>query len=419
MLGGFGIFLWLLVDDSPLDFETVSVTSEDKRRLVALVRSKDPRDLEPDEHESLSLTEDDLNVLLSWGMSIGSKLRKARVDLGEGYASLVCSIELPGSRGGRYLNLVAGCQPRFKAGRLTFREPQMRLGRITVPRWVSHMFTQLLAYELNQDRHLKTLLASVERLDVQKDQASVAYGRVDLPGGYFAEVLDRLRPAGNVRGAAREYVRYLASVAESLPPGDARFGACLVQTFRLARERSRKGDPVLENRAAIFALAALMGHYRVQTFVGPLLDQPLSPDFGIAFGEVTVRGRWDWVRHFYVSAALELISNEFTSDAVGLLKEELDAGRGGSGFSFGDLLADRAGTTFATVATRNAASARQLQDRIADGFRTADFFPDAADLPEGIPDSVLSEKYGGVGGDGYLQLVQEIERRIASCSGYR
>ena len=53
------------------------------------------------------------------------------------------------------------------------------------------------------------------------------------------------------------------------------------------------------------------------------------------------------------------------------------------------------------------------------GFQVADFFPEAADLPEGMSDSVMAEKYGGVGGEGYLQMIQEIERRIASCPAYR
>ncbi|MHC4581849.1 MAG: hypothetical protein ACYS14_10355, partial [Planctomycetota bacterium] len=98
---------------------------------------------------------------------------------------------------------------------------------------------------------------------------------------------------------------------------------------------------------------------------------------------------------------------------------ELDAGRGGSGFSFADLLADRAGTTFALRATRDAASAFAMQDRLARGFRIEEFFPPAADLPEGIPDAELQWRYGGVGGRAYNQLIDEIERRIAACAAYR
>jgi hypothetical protein len=113
------------------------------------------------------------------------------------------------------------------------------------------------------------------------------------------------------------------------------------------------------------------------------------------------------------------VLSDGASDAAGLLKEELDADRGGSGFSFGDLLADRAGTTFAVRATRDNVSARIIQERIARGFRVDEFFPQAADLPEGIPDAELQSHYGGVGGQAYNRLIDEIEQRIAACAAYR
>ena len=120
-----------------------------------------------------------------------------------------------------------------------------------------------------------------------------------------------------------------------------------------------------------------------------------------------------------VSAALALLSNESLSDAAGLLKEELDAGEGGSGFSFSDLLADRAGTLFALAATRDKKSARRMQDRLAAGFDIDEVFPPAADLPEGIQDAELQAKYGGVGGEEYMGVIREIERRLAGCEALR
>ena len=120
-----------------------------------------------------------------------------------------------------------------------------------------------------------------------------------------------------------------------------------------------------------------------------------------------------------MSAAIAILSNVAVSDAAGLLKEELDADTGGSGFSFADLLADRAGTTFAICATRDEAAARAMQDRLARGFRVEEFFPPADDLPEGISDAELQRRYGGVGGQAYRHLIEEMERRIAGCAAYR
>jgi hypothetical protein len=176
-------------------------------------------------------------------------------------------------------------------------------------------------------------------------------------------------------------------------------------------------SPVLENRAALLALGILLGHSRLEDFVGPVVEEP---DWRRAtpFARTTLRGRDDWTKHFVVSAALTVLSAQARSDAIGLFKEELDAG-GGSGFSFGDLMADRAGTTFALLATGTEAGARAIQARLAGGFRVDDFFPEAADLPEDIQDAELQSGYGGVGGPLFRSYAAEVERRLWSCPAYR
>jgi hypothetical protein len=220
-----------------------------------------------------------------------------------------------------------------------------------------------------------------------------------------------------MRAAVAEHCRRLLDAAESLPRGDARFGAAFETAFASARERSANGSAVEENRAAILALGILLGHRRLEPFVGNVLDgDDRLPARRLRGAEL--RGRADWPRHYLVSAALTVLSAEAPSNAIGLLKEELDAA-GGSGFSFADLLADRAGTTFALAATRDEAAAVAMQDRLRDGFVLDDFFPAAADLPEGLQDAELEAQYGGVGGAGYERMTDEIERRVAACAAYR
>jgi hypothetical protein len=81
-------------------------------------------------------------------------------------------------------------------------------------------------------------------------------------------------------------------------------------------------------------------------------------------------------------------------------------------------MADRAGTTFAHVATRDEASARAIQERLEGGFKVDDFFPPAADLPEDLTDAEFHARFGGVGGAGYNRLAAEIERRLGRCAAY-
>jgi hypothetical protein len=204
----------------------------------------------------------------------------------------------------------------------------------------------------------------------------------------------------------------LVEVYERLPAEADRFGLLLQAAFTMAAKRSTVQDPLLENRAAIFALAILLGHMDLEPFVGELLDPDLQRQASRIIGTVTLRERRDWTRHFWVSAALVLLSNEATSDRIGLLKEQLDSQDGGSGFSFADMLANFAGTRFAAAAMRDQSSARAIQSRLANGFELDAFFPPADGLPENISAAEFQNRYGGVGGPRYRALVGEINRRL-------
>ncbi len=103
--------------------------------------------------------------------------------------------------------------------------------------------------------------------------------------------------------------------------------------------------------------------------------------------------------------------------SVGIAKELMDATSGGSGFSFDDLAADRAGTLLAIAATKNDVNARNLQTRIGQGVVIADFFPGVEGLPSGLTRDVFQSEYGGLGGKETQRLANEIERRLALCRG--
>src|SRR5262249_61390306 len=99
--------------------------------------------------------------------------------------------------------------------------------------------------------------------------------------------------------------------------------------------------------------------------------------------------------------------------------EELDALTHGTGFSFADLAADRAGTRFARAATASEDAARAAQARLAAGFATDDYFPQAADLPENLTVEQFRRDFGGVGSPRDRQKVAEIEARLDRCAALR
>jgi hypothetical protein len=106
------------------------------------------------------------------------------------------------------------------------------------------------------------------------------------------------------------------------------------------------------------------------------------------------------------------------SITVGLVKEMMGSA-GGSGFSFIDLTADRAGTLFTVAETRNEESARAMQALIRNGVVIADFVPNLLDLPEDISNDDFQAEYGGLGGERTKEIVEEIRRRLDACKGLR
>jgi hypothetical protein len=414
-----GVLLWLSLEARPLPLEAAQVTSEEKRRLVSLIRSRSPRSLEEGQTHTLNLTEHDIDVLLAWGLSIGWPGGKARVSLVDDSAAFSMSAGIPLGKGTRYLNLVMAGGVKIQDGVLAMNVERCTVGSVEAPHWLLDSCAPLAASLLNHDPRSKPFVRATRGIAIQAGSIKVTYGRVHLPSGYRESLFGPAIMSEEVRVSTRAQVAHLLAAVGRSPQTLPTFGTCMETVFALARDRSHERDPVIENQAAIFALGVLLGHPRVEEFLGPIIADEHDRAARRALLHIRLRGRSDWTKHFCVSAAIAMFSNVAVSDAAGLLKEELDAGRGGSGFSFSDLLADRAGTTFAICATRNQTAARAMQDRLVRGFRVEEFFPQAADLPEGIPDAELQRQYGGVGGDAYRGLLEEIERRIASCAAYQ
>jgi hypothetical protein len=416
-----GLVLLGTTEREPLVRESPAVTSEEKRRLYDLLRDKNPKTLAAGDTRSITLDSRDIDLLLAWGLPVvlGEGRGTARVDLTasrQARVSLTLRVATPTGRA-RYLNLVAGARVQIDRGRVSVADPTLRLGRLVLPEQPLRWLGPVIGVLVQAERRARPVLAGVQSLEISPGRASLVYRRMELPPGLLARFIWGPGSNEEMRRAVRAHVERLLEAAPSLPRGEPRLGAAVEVAFARARARSATSPPVLENRAALLALGLLLGHRRLEDFVGPVLDER---DWRRAapLARTTLRGRDDWTKHFFVSAALTVLSAQAPSDAIGIVKEELDAG-GGSGFSFGDLLADRAGTTFALLATRDAAAARTLQERLAAGFRVDDFFPEAADLPEDIQAAELEARYGGVGGRLFRQYAAEVERRLWSCPAYR
>lgn len=215
--------------------------------------------------------------------------------------------------------------------------------------------------------------------------------------------------------AARATGLHLLENAEDIPDADEGFMELLRTAFIYAADNSDETNAIQQNKAAILALGVILGEERIASVAGREIDGGRRKEIAKLYQRISIRGRKDLARHFWVSAALTVLSDQSRSMDVGVTKELMDATAGGSGFSFVDLTADMSGTLFAGAATRDVQSAQELQSKIRSGMEIADFFPEITDLPEGIYRDEFQAKYGGLGGAETTKILDEIRRRLAQC----
>ncbi|MGB0598238.1 MAG: hypothetical protein ACPGLY_16245 [Rubripirellula sp.] len=414
ILGSMATLVWYSISPDPLQIVAEEVSTKDRRRLVALFRENDPRELASDEMGELIVTEQDLNQLASWGFSLLPGDQRAQVKLANDQVILESTLKLPSlPLLGGYLNAVSVGSLRANDGELIYVPSQFTLGKMNIPSALFRYTGPIVFDEEWQHGSAGPLFRSLQSIAVGDEVAVITYSNLDIDKDFVRDTLIEFGVLEDLEDSCSEQVKQLVKLAEA--SRGLTLSQCMQTAFTTARQRSQGGDAVRENRAAILALGYLLGNERVGAFAGGL--EISSEQARKMFKQVKIRGRRDWTQHFSVSAALQVLGNRSASFDVGILKEELDAD-GGSGFSFGDLLADRSGTEFASQVTASQERAIAFQNKISNGFLEQDYFPPGTGLPEGIADPEFQDEFGGVGGPEYSKLLAEIDARIASLAAY-
>ncbi|MBZ9611738.1 hypothetical protein [Rheinheimera maricola] len=190
------------------------------------------------------------------------------------------------------------------------------------------------------------------------------------------------------------------------------FALNVLNTAHQRRDRNSNDNTISTYHNAAWALIVAFGNRKFIHYANAAITINKVPKFGPAL----LSGRHDLAQHFLYSAAIKLISSAQLSTQIGNLKELMDAAAGGSGFSFVDLAADRAGIAFATQLDSLQHANLPLYNSIS--FEQA-IIPHLHDLPEGLTEQQLELQYGGHDGVGFKQLERDIMARIAALPLYR
>ena len=222
-----------------------------------------------------------------------------------------------------------------------------------------------------------------------------------------------------LESAARATGLHLLDNAETISKGDDAFAQMLRMAFTHAHDNRTGADPLLANQAAILALGVILGDDQVVRVGRSELAPDRREERAALRRRATVHGRNDLSQHFWVSAALTVLADEHRALAVGILKELKDSTPGGSGFSFVDMAANKAGIRFAVAATRDAESARAMYERVVGGAASYSFVPDIGGLPEGLSGDDFQREFGGLGGARTRHIMADIDSRLDACQGFQ
>lgn len=394
---------FLIVDTQPTVSRAAEVTPGSIERAKRILDQNDPRKLKSGARRTVAISQGDLDLAANY-LAHQYARGSARVALKNRGAEIAASLRLPMLPVGLFVNLNAawvedGSQLRWQ---------YLRIGRLSLPPELAYWLVSRAIAVGFGGVDLNSFAQVVKQIRIDTQRVALTYEwQADLP--------DKLRAAlipPDEQDRLKAYQGRLTEVTRALKSKNVSMIELLAPLFKLAAEQSDKNQAAAENRAAILVLTLYINGASVDKILPDAKNWPRPNQHGVLLNK-----RDDFPKHFILSAALAAKAGGPLADAVGIYKEIADS-RGGSGFSFNDIAADRAGTRFGEYAA-NSSSAKNLQQKLAAGLSENDIMPATADLPEHMAEAEFKRRFGGIDGPEYKKMMADIERRIAALPLYR
>lgn len=394
--------VWYALSEAPLVTQQPTLSHQDIARAKDILRNNDPRYLPPGTSHTLDIAQHDLDLAANYLLQ---KLARgnARLDLQTDLLRLQMTLQLPHVPIRSHLNVEAGIAT-------TGGRPQiasLQIGSLNIPTPLAVFLVRQAAGLMYDEAQLDSAIALLQDVRIMPDRLRLTYQWNPV---MLEQARDSLLTHSD-REALRFYHDRLIDLQSKGIGVRGSVTELLGAMFTEARERSRDHSPVGENIALLTVLGTWASGHNINRLVPGSTRRPK------AF-RLKIERRTDFAQHFLASAALAARGDSVLSDAVGLFKEISDTDRG-SGFSFTDIAADRAGTRFGELASRSVEDARRVQVLLADGVGEADLMPPARDLPEHLDTQAFKAQFQYVGSPAYQDVMREIERRIDATRLYR
>lgn len=385
----------LATDASPLVERSEAISPNTVAQAKRLLAANDPRQQLRGEVRTVvvpaSLLDEGVNYLA------GRYLRgRGALRLEQEGAGIVLSIALPARR---FLNLRAVVAPAAGMPRIA----SAHLGSLPVPAALVEFAAAhaIAAYGFEKEWELASQA-------LRKVSFNAATGTASLTYAWEPGILDRARSAAqseaDIKRLRESQLSLAALLAHRAPGAQISLAEVLGATVPTSE------DAALRGRATLLVLAVHLAGKDLAAVVPAARNWPR-----VRWVNITLAGRHDLAQHFVISAALAAWAGEPVADAIGLYKELEDA-RHGSGFSFIDLAADRAGTRFGETLIRNP---EQLIAAMGSTFRDEQLLPAVGDLPEYLHQPEFKRRFENPESPQFKAMATEIERRLDTLPLYR
>ena len=331
------------------------------------------------------------------------------VELKNGLAHVRLSSKLPTGLFDLYLNIAFDLKPTEQF----FEVDNLKVGDLKVPDWI---VTSAAPYVMRSvsDRYPDyiELISAIRKIDIKPQYVAITYRWNNVVANRAQSITRDVLLSPREQELVSVYYTHLSDIFRLTFWRKTSLDNVIRPMFALAKERTQQGgDAIEENRAVLLTLGLVATAVPIRHLIK---FDPLKRVRNVRFYHLTLHNRRDLMQHFLISAALTVSTNKTLTDAIGLSKEMEDS-EGGSGFSFADLLADRAGVRFAGTAVSDTDSAITLQNYMSrEDLKETDYMPSHKNLPEAISALEFKKTYVDVKNEKYQFVENELIQRILS-----
>jgi hypothetical protein len=381
------------IETAPLVNAAEKLTPAKIARAKALLEEHDPRKLKNNDTKTIRLSEDELSLVASHIIQrIGQG--GVKLNLSASVISSQASVQVPGLKAKYFVNVDA----TLASENDLLRVQELSIGRLKIPSALANTLGKFALLHLYRYSGVADAKDFIKAIKITPGNLAVTYqwqeGLIDAVRNQFFTAKDISR--------LKRHNGYLVSLFTDAPKTMS-----LEQVVEyMVKQNSATEDMAREHQAMIISLSNYVNGRRMSSLIPEVKIWPTPKKV-----KLTIHGRHDLAQHFATSAVLAVAAGRELSNAIGLFKE-IDDSDGGSGFSFKDLAADRAGTQFGKLAVSSENNAVRLRTAINNGLGANDLVPSLVGLEEKMTESQFQTRYGGVESKKYKQVVAEIDARI-------